>query len=218
MISVNGYRAIDEQKLAAFVVRALNESLVASEAVFRRDGEFWTIAYAGKAFLLRDVKGLRYLGFLLGSPGQEIHALELVQAAAGLAPTRGRSSSRAGPLLDAQAKAAYRSRLEELGSDLQQAQEWGDPERIARIKVEVDALSDELARAAGLGGRDREHASSAERARVSVTKAIRAAIGRIELHSPELGAHLAASIRTGRFCAYATPGERPPAWNLRTGQ
>jgi class 3 adenylate cyclase len=185
------------------------------QAVFRREGEFWTITYAGTTFRLRDVKGLRYLAFLLGSPGKEIHALELAQAAEGISPSRGRpSASRAEPVLDGQAKEAYRRRLEELGEDLREAQEWGDPERIAGIEEEIDALTDELARAAGLGGRDRELASPAERARVSVTKAIKAAIKTIKRHNPELGAHLGASVRTGRFCCYATPGEEPPAWNL----
>jgi predicted ATPase/class 3 adenylate cyclase len=194
-------------------------------ASFRREGEFWTISFAGETLRLRDVKGLRYLAFLLGSPGREVHALELVQAAEGLATghaeaeraetdLRPSSLSGAEPVLDTQAKDAYRRRLEELGDDLQEARDWGDPERIAGIEEEIDALTDELARAAGLGGRDRELPSPAERARVSVTKAIRAAIKSIERHSPELGAHLTASIHTGRFCSYAPPGEEPPAWTF----
>jgi predicted ATPase/class 3 adenylate cyclase len=197
----------------------------APTASFRREGEFWTIAYAGETLRLRDVKGLRYLAFLLGSPGKEVHALELAQAAEGLAvghaeanraesDVRPSSLSATEALLDAQAKEAYRRRLEELGDDLQEARDWGDPERIAGIEEEIDALTDELARAAGLGGRDREQPSPAERARVSVTKAIRAAIKSIDRHSPELGAHLTASIHTGRFCSYAPPGEAPPRWSL----
>jgi hypothetical protein len=66
----------------------------------------------------------------------------------------------------------------------------------------------------GLGGRDRVGASPAERARVSVTKAIRSAIKTIERHSPALGEHLGSSIRTGQFCSYAPPGEVPPRWRL----
>ena len=117
-------------------------------------------------------------------------------------------------MLDAQAKEAYRRRLQELGEDLQQARDWNDPERVARLEEEIDALTDELASATGLGGRDRELPSPGERARVSVTKAIRAAIKSIERQSPALGAHLAAAIRTGRFCSYAPPGEAPPQWRL----
>jgi hypothetical protein len=130
---------------------------------------------------------------------------------AGLTPSRLDDTV---PLLDAQAREAYRRRLGELEDDLEQARSWADPERAARAEAEIDALVDELARAAGLGGRDRAAPSPAERARVSVTKAIRNALKTIARHSPALGDHLAASVHTGRFCSYAPPGEAPPAWSL----
>jgi hypothetical protein len=31
---------------------------------------------------------------------------------------------------------------------------------------------------------------------------------------PALGDHLAASVRTGRYCSYAPPGEAPPTWSF----
>jgi hypothetical protein len=34
---------------------------------FRREGEYWTIAYAGVVVRLRDTKGLQYLGHLVAS-------------------------------------------------------------------------------------------------------------------------------------------------------
>jgi eukaryotic-like serine/threonine-protein kinase len=192
-------------------------------ARFGRDGDFWTIAYEGKTMRLRDLKGLRYIALLLTSPGADVHALELVAAAeglpahtrpAGLADDGLRSSRPAGldPLLDPRAREEYRGRLEELRVDLDQAQRFHDDERAARLGLEIDALVEELARSAGLGGRDRPSSSPAERARVSVTKAIRTAIKLIELESPSLAKHLSASIRTGRFCSYAPPGEAPPRW------
>ena len=116
--------------------------------------------------------------------------------------------------LDTRAKDAYRRRLEELADDLRQARDWRDPERAARIEEEIDVITGELARAVGLGGRDRRAPSPAERARVSVTKAIRSAIRAIAQHHPDLGAHLAAAVRTGRLCSYAPPGETPPRWAL----
>ena len=81
----------------------------------------------------------------------------------GRARTGGRRSVRArqtptvrsGPALDAQAKDAYRRRLEELGEELEEARGWGDPERVARAEAEIDALTEQLAQAFGLGGRDR---------------------------------------------------------------
>jgi hypothetical protein len=103
-------------------------------------------------------------------------------------------------------------RLQDLREEFDEARSFADDERAAGLEEEIDALVGELARAAGLGGRDRVQASSAERARVSVTKAIRTAIKLIDRQSPALAEHLTASIRTGRFCSYAPPGEAPPRW------
>ena len=186
---------------------------VAAPARFRREGEIWTIDYDGSTFRLRDVKGLHYIAFLLGSPAREIHAVELAQAVEGVSD-QAHADGPPGPALDAQAKNAYRRRLQELGEELQEARDWDDPERVARTEAEIDALTEQLARAFGLSGRDRPGASPAERARVSVTKAIRSAIKTIERHSPPLGEHLTVSIRTGQFCSYAPPGEAPPRWHL----
>jgi hypothetical protein len=193
----------------------------AAEIVFRREGEFWAIGYAGDVVRLRDVKGFHYVAVLAASPGREVHALELVQAVEGTTPgTADPELSAAwpdgpGPVLDAQAKEAYRRRLEELQEDFEEARAWQDGERAARVREEIEFLTSELAAAVGFGGRDRETASPAERARISVTKAIKTAIRMIERESPELGSHLASSIQTGRFCRYAPPGEAPPRWQLR---
>jgi eukaryotic-like serine/threonine-protein kinase len=196
----------------------------ARDAVFRREGEFWTIAYAGQMFRLRDVRGLRYIALLLSSPGREVHVLELVNAATGrAADARARLasddvvtswSSDFDPLLDDQARRDYGRRLEELEEELEQARDWGDTDRAARLGDELDLLTQELARAVGLRGRERTFSSPAERARISVTKAIRTAIRLIDKHCPELAAHLDASIQTGRSCSYTTPGTPPPSWSL----
>jgi hypothetical protein len=198
-------------------------------AVFRREGDYWTVAYGGETTRLRDVKGLRYLACLLRRPGREVHVLELVREAEGLPtePARGLFSDavvetglrrsrldEADRLFDPRAKAAYRRRLHELEEDLEEARSWGDPERAARAEQEMEALTQELLRGAGLGGRDRALPSPAERARVSVTKAIRKAVRTIARQCPALGDHLAASVRTGRYCSYAPPGEAPPTWSF----
>jgi hypothetical protein len=170
------------------------------------------------------MKGLGYIASLLAMPGREVHVLELMSAAtgrpagarAGLADDDvvGSWASDLDPLLDHQAKKEYGRRLEELEAELEQARDWGDTERTAGLEGELDLLTRELASAVGLRGRDRTFSSPAERARISVTKAIRTAIGRIDKHCPELAAHLEASIQTGRSCSYATPGAAPPRWSL----
>ena len=196
-------------------------SVAVSRASLRREGQYWTIRYGNEMARLRDRKGLRHLAQLLAAPGRELHVLELVRAESGaqtatksVDEVEGLVAEREEPILDPQAKDAYRKRLRDLDDDLEEARDWNDPERVAKIQAEIEALGNELGRALGLGGRDRSMPTDAERARVNVTKAIRAAVGAIGAECPELGRHLDASIRTGRFCVYAPPGQEPPRWEL----
>ena len=164
---------------------------------FRRDGEVWTLAFAGRRAQLRDAKGLRDLAVLLAAPGQEVAAADLVTGTVRPVQVFG-----ADPVLDERARAAYRARLADLDDELAEADAHHDIGRSARLAAERDALIDELARATGLGGRRRRLGDAAERARTTVTARIRDAIGRIERAHPELGRHLRASIVTGTRCAY----------------
>ena len=53
-----------------------------------------------------------------------------------------------------------------------------------------------------------------ERARLSVTRAIRRAVFRIASVQPALGRHLHAAIRTGTHCAYWPDAQQPIAWEV----
>lgn len=184
--------------------------------VFRREGEYWTLAFRGKSVRVRDAKGLHDLAFLLASPGKELHVADLIAATDGpperraATPELATAGANPEPVLDAAARSAYRARLVELQDDIAEAERNNDPERAALAKEEMDFIAAELASALGLGGRPRRTADPAERARKAVAQRIRNAIGRIERLHPELGAHLGRSIRTGRFCSYVP--ERPTTW------
>ena len=95
-----------------------------------------------------------------------------------------------------------RARLAELRREHAEAQQWHDTERAARLAVEIDFLARELGAALGLAGRPRRTAGAAERARISVTRALRAAIRRVADVDSAAGEHLAAAVRTGTFCCY----------------
>ncbi|HEY6697000.1 MAG TPA: hypothetical protein VIZ67_02165, partial [Acidimicrobiales bacterium] len=69
-------------------------------------------------------------------------------------------------------------------------------------QTELDELVTQLARAFGLGGRERRAASAAERARLNVTRALRAAISRLADAMPGAGAVLDRRVRTGLYCAF----------------
>jgi tetratricopeptide (TPR) repeat protein len=200
---------------------AAEEPSVTDLNVYRREGDYWSVVFEGRTVRVRDLKGHRYLARLLADPGREFHVLALVAAESG-SPSGPESDRAAGPshadtgdageMLDARAKDAYRRRLAEIEDDLEQARAFGDSERAAQADAERHFLLRELSRAVGLGGRDRRAASTSERARVSVTRAIRQAIARLGEHHPELGEHLERTIRTGTYCAYVPGPRAPSAW------
>ena len=194
-----------------------------TENVFRREGEYWSVVFAGEIIRVRDMKGVRYLARLLASPGREFHVLDLVAVEQGAwaettpvleAGVSVRDLGDAGEMLDARAKAAYRRRLTEIDEDLEEARGLGDAARVDQANAERDCLSRELSRAVGLGGRDRRVGSAAERARPSVTRAVRQAMGRIRTHNASLGAHLDRAIRTGTYCAYLPDPRVPITWKF----
>jgi tetratricopeptide (TPR) repeat protein len=197
--------------------------------VFRREGDYWTVMHDGAVVRVRDSKGLRCLARLLARPGHEILAVDLeaserdtrsIEAGSahssgadeGCGDTTRRDLGHAGAWLDAQAKAAYKARLDELRSEREEAESFNDPVRAATASEEIDCLTNELARAVGLGGRDREAASHSERARLNVTRAIRSAMKNLAKVHPSLAEHLSLTIRTGRFCCYAPDPRVPIRW------
>ena len=203
----------DEIEAPAIDVRAHAGERQSStrRAVFRRAGEVWEVGLESKTKTLKDARGHRYLHALLRSPRVEVHVLELAY------PEGAPTDSDAGPVLDAAAKDAYRRRALSLRETQREAEANNDFARAQRAAAELDALAEELAKAVGLGGRDRKVGSAAERARSSVTQALRRAIKAIEKHCPELAAHLRNSVRSGVFCAYEPEPGAEIDWQLGDG-
>ena len=128
----------------------------ATTAELVSEGDTWRVVFNGRPARVRDVKGINDLAVLLGRPGTDVHALELMGARdVGGSP---------GPVLDATAPArAYQQRIVELQQDIDAARGANDPVRADRAEVELDALVEQLSEAFGLGGRARATGSSAER-------------------------------------------------------
>jgi predicted ATPase len=178
-----------------------------SANAFRRAGELWELTFGGETVHMPDLKGLHDIVRLLAAPGEEIHALDLGAVADGAAP-----QGHAGEILDDEARAAYKRRIEELREERELAEAANDPVRAERAQEELEAIGDALKSAYGLGGRARKAGDHAERARSAVTWRIRSAISRVEAVHPALGRHLKNSVRTGTFCAYEP--EQPVDWRL----
>jgi DNA-binding XRE family transcriptional regulator len=231
----------DHGTLAEALVESVRESLANrptlrtdEESLFLQHNDYWTIRYQGHAAFLKDSRGLHCLALLLRYPGREFHASELLASLilmgapwpppAVTANRRLRDAgdqlisgglSDAGPVLDAQAKAECKRRLKDLRQELKEAEQFNDPERAAKAQHEVNRITQQLASAIGLGGRDRKTCSEAERARSAVTKRIKRAIRKIGEAIPSLGHHLSARIKAGYFCSYNPHPDRPVVWKFR---
>src|SRR5262249_48633178 len=120
----------------------------------------------------------------------------------------------ASAILDSKAKLEYKRRIEELRKDVEEAERFNDSYRASKSRSEIDTIAEQLAAAIGLGGRARQAASDAERARSNITKRIKESINRISKVSPPLGRHLAARVKTGYFCSYNPDQDHPVAWRF----
>ncbi len=201
----------------------------AETATFAWKGDYWTLNYGGATFSIKDVKGLSYIRRLLQHPGEEFHALDLLHES----DTPSNTSSNgepvaakpegtdtvgglgdAGEMLDPQAKKEYQRRYRELNEALEDLRERGQHERAEKVEAEREFLRRELARAIGLGGHDRRAGSAAERARLNVTRAIKAALQKVHEQHAGFAALLEGSIRTGAFCSYNPNPALPVIWQF----
>ena len=169
--------------------------------VFRCTGRHWEVMFAGgRAFRLRNALGARYLDYLLHNPNEPIHAFDLeveVQPEKGKARVRGSLQ----PESDAQALREYRQELRRL--QMETAQAAGEPEVVARLAGEMEALKSALK---GAGAAD-----TGERAFDNVRKALRVVQEQLRNGGPEEQAfaeHLRTHLSIGFECLYTQPQGR----------
>ena len=174
------------------------------EALFLAEGTLRRVAFAGREAVLPDLTGLRHVARLLAEPGREFHVLDLLGA--------GLRDAGALPHLDAEAREAYRRRLQEVQDDLAEAEANHDTARAELAQRDRDYLISELTRAVGLGGRDRGSGTPQERARTTITRSIRYALARLRDIHPELASHLDRTINTGTYCSYTPELAAPVTW------
>lgn len=194
-----------------------DQSAKRAQALFQCKGDYRTITYAAQEIRIKETKGLAYTEHLLRHPGRDFFAVELAALLHGADSDYAGATPRsgdAGETLDSQAVASYRKRAEEARDELAEAEENNDLGRITKLRDEIEFLADQLSAGLGLGGRKRKASSDNERARVNVTRAIRASIRKIADAHPQLGRNLINSIRTGNVCSYEPDPDRPTEWQF----
>jgi hypothetical protein len=171
-------------------------------------GGLWLVGRAGRGVTLPAMRGFRHLHMLLSVPNASVPAYTLAGG--------GSSVQQSGiEVLDDQARRAYRARLVDLDAEMAEADEWADVGRSSRLADEREALLGQLASASGLSGRSRAQGSNDERARITVRKAIVAALARIAGTDPWLGRHLRDRVHTGFECRYEPDPDHPIRWVLQ---
>ena len=191
-----------------------------AEAVFRREGDVWAVAYRGTAVRIRHMKGFGDIAILLANPGREIHVADLIAASGTASEARDTEVQSAvlsrgsdDTVLDRRARDDYRIRLGELHRELDDAERCNDEGRVRRARAELDFIAGELASALGLGGRSRRTGNPLERARKAVASRIRFSVTRLARVHPALADHLRRYVRTGTVCTYVVPAE-PLDWRV----
>jgi len=165
----------------------------------------WQLCFENVHAQLPDSKGLQDIATLIDARGADIHVSTLI----------GHDLSRPGadPILDETARAHFKTRLNALAIEIQDAEETGNTGRAEDLRTERDALIHTLAAATGLGGRTRRLGDQSERARKTVSARVRDALSKIDHVHPPLADHLRSALRMGTVCSY-TPYQ-PTTWKLR---
>jgi hypothetical protein len=170
--------------------------------LMRKAGSYWDIIYdSGELFHIDDSLGVRYLDYLLKTPGTPIHALKLEALVRPEKATVRRPDS-VQKHVDARALQEYERELRELKAELENAQAENNEPTQTRVQEEIDALKTVLKNKAGISG------DAGERARDNVRKAITAVLAKLRKGSkPEkdFEQHVAGFITTGYECMYKQP-------------
>lgn len=170
--------------------------------IFKNVGDHYLVGGPDRTHTLKSSVGLKHLSRLVAAPETPIASTELT----------GSGLIQGGLGTDRESLRAYRERLASLEIEIGEARANNDLGATEKLQNELEAVTRELTRSGALGGRTRSQSGTTERARMSVTKAIRTAISRILEVDPELGRHLDRSVTTGHDCVYS-PAE-PVSWEL----
>jgi hypothetical protein len=116
------------------------------------------------------------------------------------------------PLADPTTKALYRAKLRQLEQDIDRCTLLGDQTGRERAESEKTVIVKRLSSSFDRYGRPRLVGGTNERARVKVTRQIRAVVACLKEEDPALGEHLERYVHTGAYCSYRPP--QPLQWSL----
>lgn len=208
------FQRLLDDRFAAFLVPSddleVGETGGELPPTFQRRGAVWRIAFAGESDFVKHSLGMNYLQLLLNNAGREFAAYDLRRIVRQMPDAI--QPGDAGVLLDGTALTQYSQRLAALEEDLAEARDDNDLARIEALTQEKHDLLGQIGKATGLNGRARRASDDAERARQSVSNAVRRAIKDIERTLGRSGVHLRKAVSCGHFLSYQP--ESPIPWRF----
>ncbi len=155
--------------------------------IFRKTGDYWTIEFCGTVKHIEDCPGLSYIKLLIENKGQTFTTAEFLSLYNDGKPVvLGNGDKK----LDDEAKKTYETRLSDIEYQLEEAEKNNDTGTQEKLGADKAALSAEIIKASGFGGRDVTLNSEFNKYRLAVGTAIKRAISRIDEHIPELAKYL----------------------------
>jgi hypothetical protein len=169
------------------------------ENLFRRAGVVWELRFSGTGANVRHTKGMLYLAVLLGSPNEDIHAVDLCARANS---QRQRLKQLGVEASDHQARHDLLRGRRSIEAELKRALSENAHGKVTDLRSKLAAIDTQLRRDFGLHGKVRVYADVGDRARQTVQKSIKVALKNISYVHALLHAHIEDAISTGFSCAY----------------
>ena len=170
--------------------------------LFSTGGRFsWTVTFARKTIRSKDSLGLKCIAYLISKSRQHIDALVLKAVTTGKTVVKPAAGME---VLDPEAFQRYKAEHDDLCEQLEEAERNNDFARQEQIQKNLDAFTQQINSATGLGGRHCKNKDHVENARISLTNAINRAIQKIsDKKHFDLARHIQNSICTGRTFQYS---------------
>jgi len=170
------------------------------ENVFRCDGDYWTVIFAGNRVRPRHTTGLKYIGFLtkhqkrafsylgiylqttrlqltIPRPAEKVYALELVEEREHVGKSQNVGVHKDWEVtLDSLAR--IRNKIDDLRAEKDQAEEDNDLGGVERAEREIEDLTHALGMMTDNKGRPRRFDDIERKAKDAVKKAIRRALAK----------------------------------------
>jgi hypothetical protein len=192
------------------VAVASTPRFAAKPNVFRRDGKRRIICFADVTARVPETRGITHIGHLLSSPRKQIEAAELHRLAAGVKVEHSLTSG--ADIIDDEALAEIRARLDEIDRSIEEAREVENDERIAVLNEERREIARYVASAQGKNGRMRRKGDEGDRVRHTVYVAIDRALDALDVDHPDFARHFRRALQSTSTFAYVP--EDGVAWEF----